>query len=63
MLVEELERAAQPPCQAFLRQLRRYGSVELWPMPPGYKKRLAAQYLAKVYSSGTALAHAKEWIR
>ena len=40
-LVAELERASANIHSAFLAQLRAYRSVEPWPMPVGYRERIA----------------------
>ena len=62
-LIAELERASENVHTAFLRQLRRYREVEPWPMPAGYRKRLAAPYLAGVYRNGTTgVEYARRWI-
>ena len=62
-LIAELERASANVHQAFLRQLRRFRQVDPWPMPAGFKKRLAAPYLAQVYKGGTSgVEYARRWI-
>jgi hypothetical protein len=57
-----MEKAVEPPYQAFLRQLRKYKDIEYWPMPKGFQERLAPKYLCEVYREGTALRYAKDWI-
>ena len=53
-LIAELERAAVPMHQAFFHQLRRYREVSPWPLPAGYRTRLAPGYLAQVYKNGVS---------
>ena len=52
----ELERAAMNVHHAFLTQLRAYRDVPPWPVPTGYRKRLAPSYLAQVYKHGATAA-------
>ena len=60
----ELERASMNVHGAFLGQLRAYRKVEQWPMPAGYRERLAPNYLAQVYKGGTtAVEYARRWLR
>ena len=62
-LVAELEKMSQNVHEAFLRQLRRYREITPWPMPMGYRKRMAAPYLAQVYrAGGLAATYAQNWI-
>jgi hypothetical protein len=63
-LIMELERASTQVHGAFLRQLRRYRDVSPWPMPSGFRSRLAAPYLSQVYRNGTAgVQYAQRWIQ
>lgn len=52
------------PPRMFLRQLRRFRAVGPWPMPQGFRKRLAPPYLAQVYKSGISGAeYGRCWIQ
>ena len=63
-LIAELERAAARAHDAFLKQLKLYRDISPWPMPLGYRKRIAAPYLARVYKMGnTAVEYARNFIR
>jgi hypothetical protein len=62
-LIAELERASQNVHSSFLKQLRRYREVHPWPMPAGYRKRLAPTYLAGVYKNGiSGVEYGRRWI-
>ena len=63
-LIAELERAAQNPHGVFLRQLKKFREVSPWPMPLGYRQRLAPSYLCQVYKSGqSGVEYARRWMQ
>ena len=64
-LIDELLAQATNPHDLILEELKRFKAIatSLWPLPRGYRERLAPAYLAYVYSNGQrAEEHGNKYI-
>jgi hypothetical protein len=67
MLVKKLQKSIETPQEVYVTALDEYEEEdkETWAahFPPGYRERIAPQFLGEIYSTGKAKTWAKEWVK
>ena len=64
-IIQQLQKLNYNPQQVWLEALREYQEIALdrWPLPVGYRSRVAPEYFSKVYGAPrTAVEYGQKWV-